>query len=97
MNEANGLAKLAASLVNHNVPSFSPQTGMSLLTIEKKVRCVAGEETDKETKKLLNAYADALKAICNVGVLHQSVVIGTLDKLVTEARTPKMWPSNLGK
>jgi hypothetical protein len=92
-----GLVKLATSLMEHRVPSFGPETGRMLLGIGGKVRLAANEETDKETKKLLKMYADAIEGVCRVAALHQGAVIGTLDKLVTEVRVPKMWPSSLGR
>lgn len=95
--EPTSLTKLASALMKHNVPSFSPETGRMLLGIGGKVRLAANEETDKETKKLLKMYADAIEGVCRVAALHQGAVIGTLDKLVTEVRVPKMWPSSLGR
>ena len=96
MKETDGPINMVRTLMEHHVPSFGPQTGIALLGIEEQVRLAAEKEADKETKRLLNIYADSLKVVCSVAALHQGAVIGMLDKIVTDAKTPKMWPSNLG-
>lgn len=78
---ASNTDELVKWLMENNIPSVSPGTGMHLLQIEDEIRrCAKVIPTEVEE------YRRALRLVCEVAAVHQGVVIDMLKDLVNRAR-----------
>ena len=71
-------------LMDKNVSSFSPQTGMLLLRIQSEILKAANGDGTAPGDVI--EYARALRVVCDVAAAHQKAVIDKLAELVTKER-----------
>ena len=76
--------ELASWLIDNNVASFSPQTGMLLLRIADETidAMVKDKKLDGDLEIAVQKYIDSLRYVAGVGGDHQGAVIAKLSALL---------------
>lgn len=78
-------ARFAQWLTAKRVRSFSPETGMMLVEIQRQLDALR-EDCPPELEPLRGMYSGALMLVAQVGCAHQGAVIANLERFMESAK-----------